>query len=40
LEGTADNKYAHEKKLFGYSIFYLFALFGALGIDAILAKVL
>lgn len=39
-EGTADNKYAHEKKLFGYSIFYLFALFGALGIDAILAKVL
>lgn len=39
-EGTAENKYAHEKKLFGYSIFYLFALFGALGIDAIIAKVL
>lgn len=39
-DGNAENKYAHEKKLFGYSIFYLFALFGALGIDAILAKVL
>ncbi len=37
--GNAENKYAHEKKLFGYSIFYLFALFGALGIDAIIAKV-
>ena len=38
--GNSENKYAHEKKLFGYSIFYLFALFGALGIDAIIAKVL
>ena len=37
--GSADNNYAHEKKLFGYSIFYLFALFSALGIDAIIAKV-
>lgn len=39
-EGTSENKYAHEKKLFGYSIFYLFALFGALGLDAIISKVL
>ena len=39
-EGTSENKYAHEKKLFGYSIFYLFALFGALGVDAIIAKVI
>lgn len=38
--GSADNKYAHEKKLFGYSIFYLFALFSALGIDAVIAKVM
>lgn len=39
-DGTADNNYAYEKKLFGYSIFYLFALFGALGLDAIIAKVI
>lgn len=38
-EGAADNEYAHEKKLFGYSIFYLFAIFAALGIDAIITKV-
>jgi len=38
-EGTSENKYAHEKKLFGFSIFYLFAIFAALGIDAVVAKV-
>ncbi len=38
-KGNSENQYAHEKKLFGYSIFYLFALFSALGIDAIIAKV-
>ncbi len=38
-EGTSENKFAHEKKLFGFSIFYLFAIFAALGIDAIIAKV-
>lgn len=39
-EGNSEDKYAHEKKLFSFSIFYLFALFGALGIDAIIAKVI
>ena len=39
-QGSSDNKYAHEKRLFGFSIFYLFTLFAALGIDAIAAKVL
>ena len=39
-DGTSENNYAHEKKLFGFSIFYLFALFGALGVDAIVAKVI
>ena len=38
-EGTSENNFAHEKKLFGFSIFYLFAIFAALGIDAIVAKV-
>ena len=38
-EGTSENKFAHEKKLFGFSIFYLFAIFAALGIDAIVEKV-
>jgi len=37
-DGNAENGYAHEKKLFGFSIFYLFALFGALGVDAIISK--
>lgn len=39
-EGSSDDNYAHEKKLFGYSIFYLFALFGAFGIDAIAMRIL
>ncbi len=39
-DGNSENKYAHEKKLFGFSIFYLFAIFAALGVDAIIAKVL
>ncbi len=38
--GSADNKYAHERCLFGFSIFYLFALFAALGVDAIVARVI
>lgn len=36
--GSAENNYANEKKLFGFSIVYLFALFAALGIDAIILK--
>ncbi len=39
-DGTSENKYAHEKKLFGYSVFYLFVIFAALGIDAVIEKVL
>ncbi len=39
-DGSSENKFAHEKKLFGFSIFYLFAVFAALGIDAIIAKVI
>ncbi len=38
-DGTKENEYAHEKRLFGFSIVYLFALFSALGVDAILSKV-
>ncbi|MEM7215122.1 MAG: heme o synthase [Pseudomonadota bacterium] len=38
-EGSAENNYAQEKRLFGYSIFYLFALFAALGIDAGVSRV-
>ena len=38
--GSADNSYSHEKRLFGFSIIYLFTLFAALGLDAIVAKVL
>ncbi|MEM7068932.1 MAG: heme o synthase [Pseudomonadota bacterium] len=35
-----DGNYAHEKRLFGFSILYLFALFAAMGVDAIVAKVI
>ena len=38
--GSAENGYTHEKKLFGFSILYLFALFAWLGVEAILMKVL
>ncbi|MEO0327226.1 MAG: heme o synthase [Pseudomonadota bacterium] len=38
--GSVDNEHAHEKKLFGFSIIYLFALFAALGVDAIGMKVI
>ncbi len=38
--GSSENNYAHEKKLFGFSILYLFALFAWLGVEAVLAKVL
>ncbi|MEM9278521.1 MAG: heme o synthase [Pseudomonadota bacterium] len=38
-EGSEDNNHAHEKKLFGFSIFYLFALFAALGVDGIVSRV-
>ena len=31
--------FSHAKKLFGYSIFYLFALFAGLGIEAIVNKI-
>ena len=37
--GSVDNNHAHEKKLFGFSIIYLFAIFAALGIDAIITQV-
>jgi len=39
-DGTAENEYAHEKRLFGFSIVYLFALFGALGIDAVVSGIM
>ncbi len=34
-----DKEYKNEKRLFGFSIFYLFVIFGALGIDAIVQRV-
>ena len=37
-EGSAENGYAHEKKLFGFSIIYLFAIFAALGTEAIIMR--
>jgi len=37
-EGSEENNFAHEKRLFGYSIVFLFALFASLGIDAIFMK--
>jgi len=37
-QGGEQNNFGHEKRLFGYSIVYLFALFAAMGIDAILMK--
>jgi len=37
-DGSAENGFKHEKRLFGYSIIYLFALFAAMGIDAIIMK--
>ena len=38
-EGSKKNGYSFEKKLFGFSIFYLFAIFAALGIEAIIMRV-
>ena len=38
-DGSQDENNAHEKRLFGFSIFYLFSLFAALGLDAIVSKV-
>lgn len=38
ISGSSDNGYLHEKRLFGFSIFYLFALFAALGIEALILK--
>lgn len=38
MAGQSEN-FKAEKRLFGYSIIYLFALFAALGIDAIVTKV-
>ncbi|MFK7902987.1 MAG: heme o synthase [Nitratireductor sp.] len=38
--GTKEDGYSHEKKLFKYSIIYLFAIFGALGIDALAKTVM
>ena len=39
-EGSEENGYRHEKKLFGFSIVYLFAIFAALGIEAIVLRVI
>ena len=36
--GSRENQYSHEKRLFGYSIIYMFALFAALGIDAVISR--
>ena len=36
--GSSENNYKHEKKLFGFSILYLFAVFAALGIDSLVAR--
>ncbi|MEM9329849.1 MAG: heme o synthase [Pseudomonadota bacterium] len=37
--GSKDNGFRYEKRLFGFSIVYLFALFAGLGIDAVITKV-
>lgn len=37
--GSSENEYAHEKRLFKFSILYLFVLFATLGVDAIVMKV-
>lgn len=37
-DGKEENGFKHEKRLFGFSIVYLFALFAAMGVDAILMK--
>lgn len=37
---SQSNNFAYEKKLFGFSIFYLFAIFAALGIEAIISRVI
>lgn len=36
--GAEDESNRYEKRLFGFSIFYLFALFAALGLDAIITR--
>jgi protoheme IX farnesyltransferase len=38
--GSKDNQYIYEKKLFGFSIVYLFAIFAGLGIEAIIMRVI
>ena len=38
LNRSAQVPHRDEKRLFGYSIFYLFAIFSALGVDATLAR--
>ncbi len=35
---SVDTGHRNEKRLFGYSIFYLFAIFSALGVDAIVMR--
>lgn len=37
-QGSLENGYKHEKKLFGFSIIYLFAIFAALGIEALIMR--
>lgn len=36
--GSEENNYIYEKKLFGFSIIYLFAIFAGLGIEAIVMR--
>lgn len=38
-EGSEENGYRYEKKLFGFSIVYLFSIFAALGVEAIVIRV-
>ncbi len=38
--GSENENYGFEKKLFGFSIVYLFAIFAALGVEAIIMRVI
>ncbi|MDJ0614260.1 MAG: heme o synthase [Rhizobiaceae bacterium] len=38
--GSENEHYGFEKKLFGFSIFYLFAIFAALGTEAVIMRVI
>ena len=38
LKGSETDRFRHEKRLFGFSIFYLFLIFGCLGVEAVFAR--